>query len=383
MVSIRGNALIGPELEHRKDVYIEINKNGVISDVSEKKLEADYTLPSSIILIPGFINGHTHVADACIKDFTYGLTLDEAVGSKGIKHSTLSSKSKYEKAESIRNSLELLIKNGFTTFIDFREEGIEGINLLKGQLKDKPIRAIILGRPYKNDNLTDIFEQSNGFGFSDVFSLENELMAHTKNLKENNQEKLVAIHASESMEVISESLTKFGKPDIEKICEYPFFDFIVHATYSNEKDLSFLKETNTNIICCPISNLYHGLKYPPIAMIQKSGILLGLGTDNTFCCNPDPFRLMAFALYSARSNYQEIKPIDMLKTLTVNPGQIVRKKIGQIKEGFSADFLGIDLQSQNTMFSKDIFTAITMRAEPSDIVFQMYKGAVVKWKNQK
>jgi cytosine/adenosine deaminase-related metal-dependent hydrolase len=383
MVSIRGKALVGPDLEYVENVLIRINEQGVIQEVSKKDDKADFTMSSSQILIPGFINGHTHVADACIKDFTYGLTLAEAVGSNGIKHSTLKSKTNAEKAESISNSLNLLIQNGFTTFIDFREEGIEGIKLLQNELKDKSIRAIILGRPYEEDSLTEIFEQSDGFGFSDVFSIEEDLMRHTQHLKENEREKLVAIHASESMEVISESLTKFGKPDIEKICEYPFFDFIVHATYSNESDLSFLKASNTSVISCPISNLYHGLKYPPIAMILKSGIILGLGTDNLFCNNPDPFRLMAFTLYSARSNNQKIEPKDILKTLTVNIGKIIKKKVGQIKEGFSGDLLGIELESPNTKFSKDVYTAVTMRADSSDIVFQMYKGNVVKWKDQK
>ena len=59
------------------------------------------------------------------------------------------------------------------------------------------------------------------------------------------------------------------------------------------------------------------------------------------------------------------------------------EKIGQIKEGFSADFIGIDLENPNLKFSKDIYSAITMRAEPSDIEFQMYKGRLVKWKDQK
>ena len=383
MVKVRGKALLGPNLKLVVNVLIEIDDEGKIATIKENEEQADYSLPSSCILIPGFINAHTHVADACIKDFTYGLTLDEAVGPLGLKHSTLSTTSPEEKAQSIRNSLDMLVKHGFTTFIDFREEGIAGVKLLREEIQNYPIRAIILGRPFENDDLEKIFYESDGFGFSDVFSINDKIMKQTSNLKEKEQRKIVAIHASESMEIISESLTRFGKPDIEKICEYPFFDFIVHATYSNENDLTFLKNTNTHIICCPISNLYHGLKFPPIAMILSNNILLGLGTDNTFCCNPDPFRLMALTLFSARSNNQTISPKDILKALTVNPGLIIKKNVGQITEGYSADIIGIDLASPNTKYSKDVFSAITMRAESSDIMFQMYKGAVIKWNDLK
>ncbi len=383
MVIVRGNALIGPDLEFIEGISIHVDENGIITNISKKQSSAKYVLPPSYVIVPGFINAHTHVADAFIKDYTYGLSLEEAVGPNGIKHSKLRLSSLQDKAESIRNSLELLIKNGYTTFVDFREEGIEGIRQLKEELDDFPIRGLILGRKHGEDDLLDVFEQADGLGFSDVFSINNESMTQTKILKENNPEKIIAIHASESMETISESLTQFGKPDIEKICEYPFFDFVVHATYSNENDLSLLKKNDINVITCPISALYHGLKFPPIALMLKSKVLLGLGTDNTFCCNPDPFRLMAFTLYSARSNYQNVSPKEILKTVTVNPGLIVKRQIGQITEGYSGDFIGIDLNSPNTRYSKDVYSALTMRAEPSDIGFQMYKGKVVKWKDQK
>ncbi|MHA1198333.1 MAG: amidohydrolase family protein [Candidatus Heimdallarchaeaceae archaeon] len=383
MVTIRGNALVGPDLEFMKNVFIQIDEEGTISKISKDQKPADYELSSSYVIIPGFVNPHTHVADAFLKDHAYGMSLENAVGPNGLKHSRLNSSSEEEKAESIRNSLELLVENGYTTFVDFREEGKQGIQLLKEALDDYPVRGLILGRQHGDDKITDILDQADGLGFSDIFSLNDEIITESRILKKNNSSKLFAIHASESMEVISESLTKFGKPDIEKICEYPFFDFVVHATYSNENDHKLLKKNNIDVICCPVANLYFGHKFPPIALMLKNEILLGLGTDNAFTFNPDPFRLMAFTLYSARSNYQKLSPIDVLKAVTVNPGKIIGKQVGQITEGYSGDLIAINMSSPNTKYSKDIYSAITMRAGPSDIVFQAFKGKVVKWKDQK
>ena len=39
-----------------------------------------------------------------------------------------------------------MIKKGITTFIDFREGGLDGVLLLKSALNSIPIRCIILGR---------------------------------------------------------------------------------------------------------------------------------------------------------------------------------------------------------------------------------------------
>ncbi len=92
---------------------------------------------------------------------------------------------------------------------------------------------------------------------------------------------------------------------------------------------------------------------------------------------------MALTIYAAKDNNQNIQLKDVLKAVTVSSGQLTKEKIGQIEVGYSADFIGLDMNSPNLRFSKDIYSAITMRAEPSDIVFQMFKGKLMKWKDQK
>ena len=199
MVSVRGNALIGSELEYAKDIRIQINDEGKIIDISRKKEPSDYEMPSSYLLIPGFVNAHTHVGDAFLKDQTYGFSLEESVGSKGVKNTKFASSTLDEKKASIKNSLEMLIKNGYTTFIDFREEGLEGIKLLKDQLVNYPIRGIILGRSSSVESMVSIVEEGDGFGFVDVFSINQEKLIESRKIKEIEPEKLFAIHVSESI----------------------------------------------------------------------------------------------------------------------------------------------------------------------------------------
>ena len=275
------------------------------------------------------------------------------------------------------------VNNGFTSFIDFREGGLQGIKLLKESLVDFPIRGLILGRPYNKDSLVEISKQSDGIGFPDVFSFDATLSKEANFLKENEVGQLNAVHVSESLEVISRSLATYGRRDIEVAIERLDLDFVIHATYADKNDLKSLRKNNIGIVSCPLSAVYYGLDFPPLEAIINEGILLGLGTDNVFCCNPDPFRLMAFSLYNARASKQYISPKNILKALTVNPGIMSQRMIGQLSVGYSGDFLGFDLNSPNLSFSKDFYTALTMRATPADIGFQMYKGRLVKWKDQK
>ena len=46
----------------------------------------------------------------------------------------------------MRKSVISMLRKGTTTFVDFREGGIEGIQLLRNAIKENPIRSIILGR---------------------------------------------------------------------------------------------------------------------------------------------------------------------------------------------------------------------------------------------
>ena len=46
----------------------------------------------------------------------------------------------------MRNTCHSMIRKGITTFVDFREGGLDGVLLLKKALSDLPIRGVILGR---------------------------------------------------------------------------------------------------------------------------------------------------------------------------------------------------------------------------------------------
>ena len=46
----------------------------------------------------------------------------------------------------MKNTCHSMIRKGITTFVDFREGGLDGVILLKKTLSEIPIRSVILGR---------------------------------------------------------------------------------------------------------------------------------------------------------------------------------------------------------------------------------------------
>ena len=46
----------------------------------------------------------------------------------------------------MRKTVKSMLKKGTTTFVDFREGGLDGVLLIQNVLSNIPIRSIILGR---------------------------------------------------------------------------------------------------------------------------------------------------------------------------------------------------------------------------------------------
>src|ERR671916_3387317 len=138
---------LGKELDYVEQGYIEI-ESGKISSASAgnykgsgKRLNA-----KGFIVTPGFINAHTHIADAIGKDIAAGQRLDARVHPVFGAKSKILQRSLPEHLKAfIRTSAILMMKKGIVAFADFREDGLNGIRLLKDAVDGLPIKCVTLG----------------------------------------------------------------------------------------------------------------------------------------------------------------------------------------------------------------------------------------------
>ena len=140
--------LYGKDLKFIESTNVKISNkkfqriNKKINSSKEKILDC-----KGLLLIPGLINSHTHIGDSIGKDISLDSNVDSRIHPvSGIKQKILAETPKKELARFMRKSAISMLKKGITTFVDFREGGIEGIQLLKDAIKGNPIRSIILGR---------------------------------------------------------------------------------------------------------------------------------------------------------------------------------------------------------------------------------------------
>ena len=143
-------ALLGEDLELKQNVNLEIDSTGKILEISYDNITTHLDiLPDGLssLLIPGFINSHVHIGDSFAKELGFNKDLGDIVAPPfGLKHKLIRSTSQAIKIKGIQNAILEMLSNGITFFIDFREEGVEGINLLRKAVSDSPINYLILGR---------------------------------------------------------------------------------------------------------------------------------------------------------------------------------------------------------------------------------------------
>ena len=375
------------------DVQIQNDKFKKIQSKIKPHLKEESIDCEGLLMIPGFINAHTHVGDSIGKD----ISLDKTVNQKihpvfGAKSKILKNTSNEHLGNFMKNTCYSMIRKGITTFVDFREGGLDGVTLLKKVTSDIPIRSIILGRmefyqdpkeikknssfpSTKSAEFLSLLRKCDGIGVSGANENSNSVLNYYSKVS-----KIRAIHSSETKQSITKSKKMTGKSEtIRALSLKP--DFLVHMTYASKSDLHLASKKTRGIVICPRANSSLAEGIPDIELMQKSGCTIGLGTDNVMINSPDMFREMDFIWKVTMGLHKKrIEPKDILKMATVNGGKIINKNIGIIKSGYLADCVFLDKHALDLEPMHNPHASIVHRASESTIKAVMIGGKIVHGK---
>jgi cytosine/adenosine deaminase-related metal-dependent hydrolase len=384
--------LLGRELYYVEQGYIEIENGRITSTATGsykgfgKKLDA-----KGFLVIPGLINAHTHIADSIGKDIAAGQQLDARVHPVfGAKKKILQKSLPKHLKAFIRNSAILMMKKGIVAFADFREDGLEGIRLLKEAVDGVPIKCVMLGRinyyssspkdpsglpPEAGKQAEQLLEQVDGLGISGANENTDAALAQYRQLAE---KKLVAIHAAESKETVKFSKVHTGRSEVDRIMEHLKPDFVVHMTNATENEMSLVAKNGTGVVICPRANGVLGAGMPRVAQMLRQDCLVAIGTDNVMLNSPDILRELDYTWKASRAMEGEmIKAQELLKMVTINAAQILRLNTGCIEAGCAADLVFIDKKHADLYPIHDPYAAVVHRLSQSSIGAVMIDGRFV------
>ena len=385
------SALVGENLDFISNIDIQIKneKFQKINSNIQSKSKKDTIDCEGLLLIPGFINSHTHIADSIGKDITLNSTVNQKIHPMfGIKSKILKNTSNEYLSTFMKNTCHSMIQKGITTFVDFREGGLDGAILLKKVVDDLPIRTILLGRldfhqstseikknsPFPKEKIRELpslLKICDGIGISGANEHSTSVLHSYSKTK-----KLRAIHSSETIESVQKSKRITGKSEtLRALSLKP--DFLIHMTHASKKDLYATSKKTRGIIICPRANSSLSEGIPDIEKMQNAGCLLGLGTDNVMINSPDMFREMDY-LWKVTMGIKKkrIDPKEILKMATVNAGKILKKEIGIIETKKIADCIFLDKHSLDLEPMHNPYASIVHRASESTIKAVMIGGKI-------
>ena len=274
---------------------------GIITEITKNKVNSGKKIDASgSIIAPAFINSHVHTGDSIARDIGDGKSIDEIVKPpNGLKHRILNKTPPEMIINEMRQSMKDMLATGTTTFVDFREGGLDGIKLIEEASKGIPIRKIVLGR---DDSFYDkeirkseikritktLLKSCDGIGLSGFGEIRDEVaQLITKTCKKHG--KISAIHVAEHEKVQKESVKSTGKSEVARAVEANF-NILVHVTAPIGNDLELISKSESSVVCCPRSNGSLSVGIPPIMDLIKHKINVLLGTDNIMFNSPNMLR---------------------------------------------------------------------------------------------
>ena len=388
------SVLYGNDLKFIKKTNVQISGHTfqkISSKISSTKNEAINC--EGLLLIPGLINSHTHIGDSIAKDVALNKNTDSKIHPVfGIKQKILKETKPKVLSHFMRKTVKSMLKKGITTFVDFREGGLEGVLLLQKALSDLPIRAIILGRiefyqsknqikknvafPKSNlDQLESLLKNCDGLGISGSNENSDSVLRQLSKTK-----KIRAIHCAETKQsyLKSKQITKKTEP---QRCMLLKPNFLVHMTYASKSDLRLVSKKINGIVVCPRANASLAEGIPDIVKMMKMNCNVAIGTDNIMINSPDMFREMDFLWKVTMGiNQKRIEPKKILKMATVNAGKLLGRKIGCIKKGYLADGVFIKKNNLDLDPLQNSHASIVHRANENSIKAVMIGGKIVHGK---
>jgi cytosine/adenosine deaminase-related metal-dependent hydrolase len=238
-------------------------------------------------IVPTFVNSHTHIGDSFIRDKGIDLPRDVeqlVAPPDGLKHRMLKEASDEVIIKGMQKSIEVMINSGTEFFLDFRENGLSGVEQLKSAIHQIPISSIILSRPdhlhFDKNEIDILLESSDGIAISSITDWDySQLIKISASARAKG--KIFALHASERIQENIDDILDL-KPD-----------FLVHMITASESDFIRVKQEKIPVVVCPRSNSFFNLQ-PNFELMKKVDVKIMIGTDNAMLNPPNILEELCF-----------------------------------------------------------------------------------------
>ncbi len=350
---VNGICVFGEEFV-KANVLIE---EGKIVDVTKRDVKAEETIDArNCVVIPGFMNAHTHSAMTLLRCFAEDMPLMEWLNKVWKVEKLMSEKDVYYGA---KLAIAEMIKSGTTCFSDqyFHMNGVAkaveetGIRAILGygmiDMEDpekrereiKEAKKFIENWKNKNERINISVDPHAPYTCSEELLKWSVEVAKSLDLT-------VHIHVAETEREVKTVKEKTGKTPVEYLKEIGLFDCRIvaaHCVWLSDKDMKILRDKGVSVAHCPVSNAKLGSGVARVKDMVELGVNVCIGTDGAASNNTlSMLEEMKFSALMQRVNFGTLKAIDVFKSATENGYRAYGIKGGKLKKGNLADVVVLE-----------------------------------------
>jgi len=201
----------------------------------------------------------------------------------------------------------------------------------------------------------------------------------------------IHIHLAETAQEVQDSLAAHGATPVRHLADLGVFEAHVaaaHCVHLNEEDIRILAEKGVGIAHCPGSNMKLASGFAPLPKLLAAGACVGLGTDGAASNNNldllEEMRLAALIHKGYSGNPTVVNAGEALRLATIGSARALglEAQIGTLEVGKRADCILLDLSGAHNQPLFDVESQIVYAARSSDVEGVIIDGKVKLWQRQ-
>ena len=367
----------------------------------ESRYKAKQTIDASgTLVLPGFVNGHTHVPMTLFRGLHDDVTLND-----WLYKYIFPAEAKNVNEEFVRWGTRLAaaeqIRSGVTTFADMyyfedavAEEtkaagmrGVLGETFIDFPAPDNKSEAEMLAyterflKKWQGDALIHAAPAPHS-----IYTCSKKTIQDASTLARKYHAPLL-MHVSEMKKEWADSEKQHGMSPVQYLDSIGVLDqdlVAAHCIFVDEADRKLLAQRQVGCVHNPSSNMMIASGVSPVPEMRAAGIAVGLGTDGPAGSNNDLDLMEEIDLAAKLAKITKLDPLALNAKAVVEMATIdgaralhMEKEIGSLEPGKKADLILIGLDEPNAVPMYDIYAQIAYSLKASDVKTVVIGGRFV------
>lgn len=403
---VLNGTLVTMDQGHRiiQDAGIAVAAGRIVAVGPRRDIVANYSAAQVVdasgrLIIPGLINGHTHIPMTLFRGLADDLDLQDWL-TKYIFPAEAKNVSEEFVRAGTRLGLAEMIRGGTTTYCDmyYFEDAIADETAKAG------VRGV-LGETLIDFPVADNKTNAEGMAYVEKFvqkwkgheliipaiaphapyTVSEEHLKAVRAFSDRTGAPIVT-HISETKKEVADSLKAKGASPIDYLARIGFLNdrvIAAHVVWPNAGELGILKRAGVGVVHNPQSNMKLASGVAPVPKMIEEGLRVGLGTDGAASNNDlnmwEEMDTVAKLHKVFSGDPKVISAEEAFELATIRGAQALHleKEIGSIEKGKRADLVIVERDSLNQIPLYNIYSDLVYATKAFDVETVIINGRVV------